>query len=149
MFWGDVQCVYCRCEIIFSGNNISYQNQQCASHNKEHQFPGMNILINKVHSLNAHLPAKPPQNVIKNQLKYPNILRSRVTGGVSQKSNGHNGKKERPRKEFKAAYSSQNGSLHQHDYKTGKNSFGTNYAKNVVHLIIMDNNLISRNYIIY
>ena len=138
MFLGDVQCVYCRCEIIFSGNNISYQNQQCASHNQEHQFPGMNIIINKNHSLNAHLPLRPPQNVITRQLKYPNILRSRVTGSVSQKLNAHNGKKKMPTIEFKSAHSSQNGSLHQHDYKTGKNSFGTNYAKNVVHLIIID-----------
>ena len=121
MFLGDVQCVYCRCEIIFSGNDISYQNQQCASHNQEHQFPGMNIIINKVHSFNAHLPVKSPPNVITSQLKYPNILRSRVTGGVSQKSNGHNGKKELSRIELKAAHSSQDRSLYKQDYKTGKN----------------------------
>ena len=127
MFLGDVQCVYCRSEIIFSGNDISYQNQQCANHNQEHQFPGMNIIINKVHSLNAHLPVQPPQNVITNQLKYTNILRSRVTGSVSQKSNGHNGKKEIYRVEVKAAHSSQNRS--PQDYNTGKNLFGTNYSR--------------------
>ena len=46
MFSGDVQCVYCGLKIAFFGNNISYQKQRCADHNHEHQFPGMNILIN-------------------------------------------------------------------------------------------------------
>ena len=46
MFSGDVQCVYCGMKIAFFGNNISYQKQRCADHNHEHQFPGMNILIN-------------------------------------------------------------------------------------------------------
>ena len=46
MFSGDVQCVYCGLKIAFFGNNISYEKQSCADHNHEHQFPGMNILIN-------------------------------------------------------------------------------------------------------
>ena len=47
IFTGDVICVYCGRKIKFSGNNISYQNSKCASHNKEHQFPGMNIVVDE------------------------------------------------------------------------------------------------------
>ena len=121
MFLGDVQCVYCRCKIIFSGNDISYENQQCASHNQEHQFPGMNIIIKSIHSFNAHLPANPPRHFITNQLRYPNILKSRLTGVTeSPKLNQHKNKDDLSREVFKQSHNLQERYLDQQDYKSGK-----------------------------
>ena len=122
MFLGDVQCVYCRCKVIFSGNDISYQNQQCASHNQEHQFPGMNIIIKSISSFNTHLPANPLMNFITSQRKYPNILKSRVTGGVLPKLHRHKNKDDLSREEFKQWHSLQETYLDQQDYKSGKNT---------------------------
>ena len=87
MFLGDVQCVYCGSKINFSGNMISYQNQRCASHNKEHQFPGMNILVNDKNIHNSyyrHLPVKTQRNSVSKTFKHPNILRSRKTTRVAE-----------------------------------------------------------------
>ena len=95
-------------------------NQKCASHNQEHQFPGMNIMINNIHSFNAHLPVSPARNIITSQQNYPNILRSRVAGGVSQELHRHKNKKELSIVEFKQVHSARDRSLHQQDYNTGK-----------------------------
>lgn len=82
MFTGNVVCVYCRCQISFSGNDIYYQNQRCATHNQEHQFPGMNIIINKFNNLNIsnskNLPKSPPSESSSAPFKYPNFIKSRI-----------------------------------------------------------------------
>ena len=82
MFSGNVICVYCRCQISFSGNNISYQNQRCATHNQEHQFPGMNIMINKINNTNTsnskNLPMSSPLNSSSAPFKYPTSTMSRI-----------------------------------------------------------------------
>ena len=59
LFTGDVQCVFCGSKIKFLGNIIIYQSQQCSNHNQEHQFPGMNIVVDGAHKTNTcgiHLP---------------------------------------------------------------------------------------------
>ena len=72
MFTGNVLCVYCRCQISFSGNNISYQNQRCANHNREHQFPGMHITIEEINNNISNL--KNHRNFYgKNNIKYLEI----------------------------------------------------------------------------
>ena len=82
MFSGNVICVYCRCQISFSGNNISYQNQRCATHNQEHQFPGMNIIINKSNNINItnskNLPMSSPLNSSSAPFKYPTSTKPRI-----------------------------------------------------------------------
>ena len=47
LFTADVQCVFCGSEIKFFGSTILYENNVCASHNKEHKFPGINVLVDK------------------------------------------------------------------------------------------------------
>ena len=85
MFSGDVQCVYCKSKINFSGNVISYQSQICANHNQEHQFPGMQVTIqniNKVNSnikpfmTNLHVSSSQRRSAF-NSFKYPTLLKSR------------------------------------------------------------------------
>ena len=45
LFRADVKCVLCGSDIKFFGATILYQHQTCASHNKEHQFPGINVTV--------------------------------------------------------------------------------------------------------
>ena len=82
MFSGNVICVYCRCQINFSANNISYQNQRCASHNQEHQFPGMNIIVNESNNNQMsnfkNLPVSSKPNSIPTPFKHPNPARTRT-----------------------------------------------------------------------
>ena len=47
LFTADVQCVFCGSKIKFFGSTVLYQSNVCASHNKEHQFPGINVLVDK------------------------------------------------------------------------------------------------------
>ena len=81
MFSGDCQCVYCGCKINFSGNVISYQNQRCANHNQEHQFPGMNIIVNEINNNNnsyfKNLPLTNQRKSSLNPFKHPKILKPR------------------------------------------------------------------------
>ena len=78
MFSGDVQCVYCGCKINFSGNLISYQNQRCANHNQEHQFPGMKIIVNEINNNTSYLKNLPLTTQRKSSLKpfkQPKVLK--------------------------------------------------------------------------
>ena len=87
MFSGDVKCVYCGLKIAFFGNNISYQKQRCADHNHEHQFPGMNILIN-----NSDIVSKNPSPEIFStpiQFKDPSAWAFRMPDKVSQNYTQH------------------------------------------------------------
>ena len=83
IFSGDCQCVYCGCKINFSGNNISYQNQQCATHNPEHQFPGMNIIVknsnyNSINNLHLkNLPISTKRKSTTKTFKHPNVFGAR------------------------------------------------------------------------
>ena len=72
MFSGDVRCVYCGLKITFLGNNITYQNQRCANHNQEHQFPGMNIFINKFDIISKRL--LPAVSTTTTQINNPSAL---------------------------------------------------------------------------
>ena len=85
MFSGDVQCVYCKSKINFSGNVISYQSQICANHNQEHQFPGMQVTIQNFSKSNTNIkPFLSNLHVSSSQrrsafssFKYPTLLKSR------------------------------------------------------------------------
>ena len=82
MFTGNVLCVYCRCQISFSGNKISYQNQRCANHNREHQFPGMHITIEEINndiSNLKNLPVSSKQNSASTPFKHPSTTNSAIT----------------------------------------------------------------------
>ena len=82
MFTGNVLCVYCRCQISFTGNKISYQNQRCANHNREHQFPGMHITIEEINnniSNLKNLPVSSKQNSASTPFKYPSTTNSATT----------------------------------------------------------------------
>ena len=87
MFSGDVKCIYCGCKINFSGNVISYQNQRCANHNQEHQFPGMNIIVNDINNNLSYLRNLPLTTQRISSLKsfrYPEVLkRKKSTVGAS------------------------------------------------------------------
>lgn len=80
LFTGDVQCVFCGSKIKFLGNIIIYQSQQCSNHNQEHQFPGMNIVVDGAHKTNTcgiHLPGTNQRKSSAHTYKHPIILRSR------------------------------------------------------------------------
>ena len=47
LFTADVQCVLCWSKIKFFGATVLYQSNVCANHNKEHQFPGINVIVIK------------------------------------------------------------------------------------------------------
>ena len=96
MFSGDVQCVHCRCTINFSGNVISYQNQLCANHNKEHQFPGMNIIVSKINnnSYFKNIPLTTQRTPSLKPFRHPNILTSMKSTAVASSTNlGTNNRK--------------------------------------------------------
>ena len=85
MFSGDVQCVYCKSKINFSGNVILYQSQICANHNQEHQFPGMQITIQNINKSNTNIKpfltnlhvSSSQRRSAFNSFKYPTLLKSR------------------------------------------------------------------------
>ena len=52
LFRADVICVLCGSNIKFFGATVLYQNKTCASHNKELQFPGINITVNNNSTVN-------------------------------------------------------------------------------------------------
>ena len=82
LFTGDVQCVYCGYKIKFSGNIILYQSHQCANHNQEHQFPGMNIVVDEGNNNNTyftHLPATTQRSSVSRIFKRPTILRPKTS----------------------------------------------------------------------
>ena len=85
MFSGDVQCVYCKSKINFSGNVISYQSQICANHNQEHQFPGMQVTVQNINKIdtnikpflgNLHVSSSQRRSAFSS-FKYPALLKSR------------------------------------------------------------------------
>ena len=85
MFSGDVQCVYCKSKINFSGNVISYQSQICANHNQEHQFPGMQVTIQNINKINTNIKpfltnlhvSSSQRRSAFNSFKYPTLSKSR------------------------------------------------------------------------
>ena len=85
MFSGDVQCVYCKSKINFSGNVILYQSQICANHNQEHQFPGMQVTIKNINKINTNIKplltnlhvSSSQRRSAFNSFKYPTLLKSR------------------------------------------------------------------------
>ena len=52
LFRADVICVFCGSNIKFFGATVLYQDKTCASHNKEHQFPGINITVSNNRPIN-------------------------------------------------------------------------------------------------
>ena len=80
LFRADVECVLCGSLIKFFGATVLYQDSQCAKHNKEQQFPGINVIINKDKTSNSFTSLKPNCSNIKHT---PIPIRHHATDIVS------------------------------------------------------------------
>ena len=64
LFRADVICVLCGSNIKFFGATVLYQNKTCASHNKEHQFPGINITVRNDRPINPTIRSRKSDSVV-------------------------------------------------------------------------------------